>query len=91
MALAFHLSERLGLSPAADTERLIDHLKAVGLPTAIADIPGPRPAADALLAHMAHDKKAKDGQITFVLVRGIGRAFTTADVPEDALRAILSA
>jgi len=91
MALAFHLSERLGLSPAADTKRLIDHLKSVGLPTAITDIPGPRPAADVILAHMAHDKKARDGQITFVLVRGIGRAFTTADVPEDALRAILSA
>jgi 3-dehydroquinate synthase len=91
MALAFRLSERLGLSPADDTQRLVDHLKSVGLPTAIADIPGPRPETDVILAHMTHDKKVRDGRIIFVLAHGIGRAFTTADVPDDALRAILAA
>ena len=91
MALAFQLSEALGLSPAADTRRLMRHLKDVGLPAAIADIPGPRPDAETLLTHMAHDKKAKAGRIMFVLVRGIGQAFTTMDVPEDALRAVLAA
>lgn len=91
MVLAFQLSEKLGLSPAADTARLIAHLKVVGLPTAIADIPGPRPDADTLLGHMAHDKKAKSGKVMYVLVRGMGQAFTTTDVPEDALRAVLSA
>lgn len=91
IALAFQLSERLGLSPAADTQRLIRHLKDAGLPAAIADIPGPRPDADTLLGHMAHDKKAKAGQIMFVLIRGIGQAFTTTDVPEDSLRAVLAA
>ena len=40
---------------------------------------------------MAHDKKAKAGRIMFVLTRGIGQAFTTTDVPEDALRAVLAA
>ncbi len=40
---------------------------------------------------MAHDKKAKDGKILFVLLRGLGRAFTTMDVPDDALRAVLAA
>jgi len=91
MALAFRLSEALGLSPAADTKRLIRHLKDVGLPTVIADIPGLRADANTLLAHMVHDKKAKEGRIMFVLVHGIGRAFTTIDVPDDALRAVLTA
>ncbi len=91
MVLAFRLSEKLGLSPAGDTARLIVHLKSVGLPTDIADIPGPRPDAGTLLGHMAHDKKAKGGKVMYVLVRGIGQAFTTTDVPEDALRAVLSA
>src|SRR6202012_4994503 len=43
MALAFRLSARLGLAPKEDAERLVTQLKAAGLPSAIADIPGPRP------------------------------------------------
>ncbi len=91
MVLALRLSERLGLSPAADTARLITHLKSVGLPTMIAEVPGPRPDVDTLLAHMAHDKKAKDGRIVFVLAKGLGKTFTTAEVPAEALRAVLAA
>ena len=42
MALAFRLSVKLGLCPGQDAERFVRHLKAVGLPAAIGDIPGPR-------------------------------------------------
>ena len=90
MALAFRLSTKLGLCPGQDTDRFIRHLKAIGLPTEIADIPGDRPEPDGLLAHMAHDKKAKDGKPVFVLVRGIGQAFVAGDVPIDAVREILA-
>jgi 3-dehydroquinate synthase len=90
MALAFGLSVQLGLCSGQDAERFVRHLKAAGLPTAIADIPGPRPSADVLLEHMAHDKKVKDGRMTFVLVRGIGEAFVTSDVAMDAVRGILA-
>jgi 3-dehydroquinate synthase len=89
MALAFHLSVALGLCPGQDAERFIRHLKTIGLPAAIADIPGPRPAVDELLEHMAHDKKVKDGKLTFVLLRGIGQAFTTRDVPMAKVREVL--
>ncbi len=88
--LALDLSARLGLSPAADTQRYARHLKAVGLPAAIADIPGPRADADTLIAAMAHDKKVKDGKLTFVLVKGIGHSFTARDVPLEQVRAVLS-
>ncbi len=91
IALAFRLSVRLGLCPGQDAERVVRHLQAVGLPAAIADIAGPRPGVETLIEHMRHDKKAKDGAVTFVLARGIGQAFTTADVPMDALRDVLSA
>jgi 3-dehydroquinate synthase len=90
MALAFRLSVKLGLCGGQDAERFIRHLKAVGLPAEIADIPGPRPSADELLKHMAHDKKVKDGKPTYVLLRGIGRAFVTSDVPIEAVKEILS-
>jgi 3-dehydroquinate synthase len=88
--LALELSARIGLSPASDTARFATHLKTVGLPASIGDIPGPRPSAEALIAAMAHDKKVKDGKLTFVLVKGLGHAFTARDIPLDAVRAVLS-
>ena len=90
MALAFQLSVRLGLCPGHDAERFTRHLKAIGLPCAIADIPGERASADTLIAHMAHDKKAKDGRLRFILLRAIGEAFETDQVPVEALREVLS-
>ncbi|HEY8697382.1 MAG TPA: 3-dehydroquinate synthase [Rhizomicrobium sp.] len=90
MVLAFRLSERLGYSSAADAERLTRHLKSIGLPAAIADIPGKRPSPEAILAHMRHDKKAHQGALTFVLAKGLGQAFLARDVPEEAVASVLS-
>jgi 3-dehydroquinate synthase len=90
-ALAFQLSAQLGLCTAVDADRIEKHLRSVGLPAAIADIPGPRATPDALLEHMAHDKKVKDGKLTFILARGIGQAFVTRDVPVEAVRTVLAA
>jgi 3-dehydroquinate synthase len=91
MALAFQLSVKLGLCPGQDAERFIRHLKAIGLPTAIADIPGPRAGADELVGHMAHDKKVADGKLTFILLKGLGEAFVTRDVPIAAVKTVLTA
>jgi 3-dehydroquinate synthase len=63
----------------------------MGLPAAIADIPGPRPDIDLLVAAMAHDKKVKDGKLTFILLRGLGQAFVTRDVPLAAVKDVLAA
>jgi 3-dehydroquinate synthase len=89
MVLALRLSVQLGLAPPSDAERLRTHLKDLSLPVDVGDIPGEQPDADVLLSHMMHDKKAKDGKLTFVLVRGLGRAFITSEVPIDAVRALL--
>jgi len=91
MALAFQLSVRLGLCSGQDAERFLRHLKSVGLPAAICDIPGPPPAPQALIAAMGHDKKVTDGRLTFILLRGLGRAFVTSDVPLEAVKDVLSA
>jgi len=90
MALAFQLSVRLGLCPGQDAERFVRHLKAVGLPSAIADIPGDRPGAAELIRHMAHDKKVTDGKLTFILLSRLGQAFVTRDVPLDAVKDVLT-
>jgi 3-dehydroquinate synthase len=85
--LAFQLSARLGLCPEADAIRVENHLAAIGFRTRIAQISGKRPSAEALLGHMRHDKKAEGGRMTFILARGIGKAFVTRDVEEkDVLR-----
>ena len=91
MVLALRLSVRLGLAPPDALTRLENHLRQVGLPLSPGDIPGPKPGPDELLAHMAHDKKAFGGRLTFVLLRQIGEAFVSRDVPESAVRAILAA
>lgn len=86
LVLATHLSAALGLCPQEDTSRVAAHLESVGLPTRIAGLP-----VDHLLLHMKQDKKMRDGRLTFVLTRGIGQAFTSNDVPEEAVRATLLA
>ncbi len=92
MILAFEMSLRLGLSPAADITRIRSHFTSVGLPVSPPKR-GPRgPITPAMLvAHMTQDKKMKDGALTFVLARGIGKAFLTTDVPASALEATLQA
>jgi 3-dehydroquinate synthase len=60
------------------------------LPTSIADIPGVRPAADTLLEHIAQDKKVARGRLTFILTRGIGKAYVARDVDPGAVRAFLT-
>ena len=90
MVLAFDLSVRLGLCPAADAARARAHLKAVGLPVSPTDIVGVDWNVDDLLASMAKDKKVKDGRITFVLARSLGDAFTMRDVDQAIVRDLLT-
>jgi 3-dehydroquinate synthase len=92
MALAFDLSARLGFCPKADAERVRRHLGSVGLPMRLRAIGGDnRRQWDAarLIDHMRGDKKAEAGRLTFVLARGIGKAFVSRDVDEGALRGLL--
>jgi 3-dehydroquinate synthase len=91
ICLAFELSRELGLVDQASVQRVTAHLAAAGLPTRIADIPGtPGPDAAALLRIMAQDKKVRDGKLTFILVRGIGAAFVSRDVPAAAAQEFLA-
>lgn len=89
-ALAFELSQRLGLCSQEAPSRVRAHLRAMGMKVDLADIPGDLPDAAALLALMGQDKKVVDGKLRFILARGIGHAFVTADVPGDAVLAVLA-
>ncbi|OIQ97169.1 3-dehydroquinate synthase [mine drainage metagenome] len=90
MLMAFDLSVRMGLCPAADLARLEAHLKALALPVALPPLPeGKAWSAPALLSHFAKDKKVKDGKVTFVLARGIGQAFLCREVERAQVLAVL--
>ena len=88
-ALAFELSSRMGLCAQEEPSRVRAHLKAMGMKTDLADIPGDLPDADALIALMGQDKKVIGGTLRMILVRGIGEAFVTSEVSQDALKSVL--
>ena len=89
-ALAFELSQRLGLCSQEAPSRVRAHLRAMGMKVDISDIPGDLPDAAGLLALMGQDKKVVDGKLRFILARGIGQAFVADDVPGDAVTAVLA-
>src|ERR1700722_4824199 len=89
MVLAFEFSARRGLLPAAEAARVARHLAAVGLPTQLSTIAGLLPDADRLMDLIAQDKKVQRGRLTFILVRGIGRAFVAPEVDAAEVRAFL--
>ena len=88
LGLAFRLSVRLGFCEATDAERVVAHIAGVGLPAELAML-NRRFSAERLAGLMQRDKKMRDGRLTFVLARGIGRAFTDNSVPMAAVLELL--
>jgi 3-dehydroquinate synthase len=90
MSLAFQFSVRRGLIAQTDADRVIAHLAAAGLPTHVRAVPGGNwPGIDAMMDLISQDKKVRRGQLTFILVRGIGQAFVSRDVEADEVRPFL--
>ena len=90
MVLAFDFAVRLGLASGQDAHRARRHLAEAGLPTTLAELDLAGNSADALLAHMAKDKKVRDGAITLILPRRIGDCFEMRNAPVDQLREFLA-
>jgi len=88
-ALAFELSANLGLCSQEDPSRVRAHLKTMGMKCDLSDIEGDLPDAETLLDLMGQDKKVVDGELRFILARGIGEAFVTADVPKALVLTLL--
>lgn len=88
-AQAFRFSAAQGLCPEADAVRAEQAIAASGLPTRMDQVPGHPFAADRLVAHMGNDKKAEGGQLTFILVRGLGDAFVAKGVDASAVHGFL--
>ena len=82
--LAADLSRRLGHLSDADVERIRALLRRARLPDAAPDL-----GVEAYLKAMEIDKKVEGGKIRFVLLRRIGEAFISSDVPTEQLAATL--
>jgi 3-dehydroquinate synthase len=89
MVLAHEFSARMNLASPDDARRVERHLKEVGLPTRMSEIPGALPPAEVLMDAIAQDKKVKGGQLTFILTRGIGQSFVANDVPASEVLSFL--
>ncbi len=89
MALAMRYSVRRGLCGEADAERAERLLQALGLQTRFGALAGGPYEASELVAHMAHDKKARQGRLTLVLARGVGQAFIAPDADRADLQDFL--
>lgn len=85
---ASRLAERMNRIDASVTERQVALLDALGLPVRL-------PAAvsastEDVLRTMQLDKKVAHGKLRFVLPDRLGRVELVADVPEEAVRAVLN-
>ncbi|MEP0940684.1 MAG: 3-dehydroquinate synthase [Rhizobiaceae bacterium] len=89
MVMAHEFSARMNQCGPEAAERVVAHLKAVGLPTRLEDIPGSALQLDQLMDAIAQDKKVQRGALTFILTRGIGESFVAKDVPSSEVKAFL--
>lgn len=88
MILALKLSVAMGVCDQAALDKTLAHYKEVGLSASPLNI-RPQWDVDRLMAHFAHDKKTKDGALTFILTHGIGRAFIATAVDTTLVRQVL--
>ena len=88
LGLAAELSARLGLCSQELPGRVREHLREIGLPVRIGQLPRGF-MAERLMGRMRADKKARDGAMRFVLLRAAGEVFTESGVTEDLVRALL--
>jgi len=86
MVMAVEASQRLGWLTEADVARTRALIRAAGLPDAAPDL-----GVETWLEYMGHDKKIEGGKMRFVLLKKMGEAVITADVPTDVLTGVLTA
>jgi 3-dehydroquinate synthase len=87
LCMAGALSRRLGWITDTELARIVDLVRAAGLPVE----PPPGIGTERFLELMAVDKKVLDGRLRLVLLKGIGKALVTDGFPLQALRETLDA
>lgn len=88
MVMACRLSARMGLIDGMIESQLAAHLRDVDMKAHIGDVPFTWDT-DRLMTHMAGDKKAEDGKLTFIVLESLGRAVVSKDVPRALVRDVV--
>jgi 3-dehydroquinate synthase len=82
--MAADLSRRLGWLTRDDVERTKELFTKAGLP-----VTGPLLGFEQYMQLMGLDKKVEDGKLRFVLLKALGQAVMTNDVPKNLLQQTL--
>jgi len=82
--MAADLSQRLGWISADDVKRVRQLFERAGLP-----VTSPKLGVEKYMQLMGLDKKVADGKIRFVLLKSLGNAVMTSDVPQTLLEQTL--
>lgn len=86
MVMAAQTSQRMGWLTEAEVARTRALIRAAGLPDVAPDL-----GVDTYLEYMGHDKKVEGGKMRFVLLKKLGEAVITGDVPTGVLAGVLTA
>ena len=86
MVMAADASQRMGWLSEADVARTRALIRAAGLPVVAPDL-----GVEAYMNFMGHDKKVESGKMRFVLLKKLGEATVTGDLPPAALKDTLAA
>ncbi|OXE37380.1 MAG: 3-dehydroquinate synthase [Phenylobacterium zucineum] len=84
-AMAFRYSAIQGFCTSQDAGRAEAAIRAAGLPTRLSEVSATPFKAEALCHHMAQDKKAEGGRLTFILAKALGAAFVAKDVSKSSI------
>jgi 3-dehydroquinate synthase len=89
MMMAFATSVQMGVCSQSDLSRLQTHYQKIGLLSSLAEAGGDWDISN-LIKHFSRDKKNSDGKLTFILTKGIGKAYVTQEVDMDLVRDVLA-
>ena len=89
IVFALKLSQELDLLNKETVDKIINHLKYVGLPTNLPSSFRKKTTLRQFLSAMKKDKKVKKGEINLVLLEKIGKAFVTNKFSEEKLNKVI--
>lgn len=89
MVMAMRMSAECGMVNAALEQQLVTHLKALGMPASPKDIDHRWDAAR-IAAHFVGDKKAENGNLTFILLEQAGKACVVKQVDPAMAKTVVA-
>ncbi|HIE23186.1 MAG TPA: 3-dehydroquinate synthase [Candidatus Korarchaeota archaeon] len=84
MVCEAEISRNMGILRNSDFERLHNLLSSIGLPVRV-----PKVDVEGVIERISFDKKNLGGKSRFILLKSIGRAFLSSNVPQSIVKEVL--